>query len=189
MSAWSTIHVLPAEDFAWIPDRQQIERIPAHIDATRATGMFAYSVPYDYFGTEDPEESVLFERYGWEASVSEALDLCETFGAVTAFIEVETPAWSESLCVSLDSVSFEVTDSFVPDETSIKLGPFSIPSPAHDRSIGNYSFGLRFGGQGMPLDWDAYLDYVEKATVILELLGFLEKETGKRWRLLFSSSC
>ncbi len=186
MGSYTALRIVPASDPEWLPDGRFIRALFRHLGAINVWSMSGYPIPLYWGNTAAAIERIAYDLT--DISLGKALDTVKRRRAVTTAIRLTSLDWSNRLRDSLAVVPESLTDGYGPWDVSLNVGPFSIPTPEHDGTMGTYCFEVKLSGHGMPNDWDEYLSFVRQDPVINELLAFLREHSGKEWEILMSSS-
>ena len=115
--------------------------------------------------------------------------LCMTHRPLVCHYGLAWNQWGETIREALSALPAEVaSEGFVPSQASVYVGPFSIPSPDHETTLGSYALQVAVSRDGMPDDWDEYVRLARKTPPLRALLAHLETHSGKPFDVLISSS-
>ncbi len=184
MGVYTSLDIV-ASDHQWTPDRQFIERLFAFLGATAVSSITGYSAPL-YWDSDDIYDQEVFGYRHW--SLEQALNQWEATPAVAVFMAIECPDWGDKLYGSISSFPESMTDGYQPADTSLCIGPLSIPDLWMERTVGYYNFDLTLSGYGSPGDARQYMECLRDATPIKELIAFLRERSGEEWEMHMSVS-
>ena len=185
MAEYTTAHIVPITSPEWIPEREFIEDVLNHLGVTTIQGLIAYSKPRYWEDADDDDENYVFADWAFRKSMIEALDKIENLKACISEFFIFYNEWNHKIT---DSLTNNPIIEFTPDSLGVRIGPFNIPSPGYDFTIGRFCFELTVNGYGMPIDHEASLDAVRADPEVCDLLRYLEEKSGKKWSVFMSYS-
>lgn len=190
MASYSTVHLVPAEDLGWIPDRAFLERLFQYLGATQA--WFVSGYPQALL-LDDPDEymDILAEPVLEQQNVplADALSLCEEHRPVVCSYGLTCEEFGRRIYDELMALPEEVRHDFAPWEVGVTVGPFHVPSSDEETNLGPFSFEVRLSGYRMPyLPWEEYARLARATPALGALASWLEEQAGGPFQVLVSSS-
>ncbi|MHB9036843.1 MAG: hypothetical protein ACYC64_09255 [Armatimonadota bacterium] len=189
MSQYTTLHIVPVDSPEWIPSEDFIRETLVHLGATTVWHASGYSVP-NYWENDEVDfwDYTVFKKLDWRVDIDKAFDLLNErkprFASVMFFAQGRIDEITESLMTIPEAIRGYTAVGAI----SVGIGPFSIPSIQWEYVIGRFCFELKISGNGMPYEYDEYVQAVRDNPEIKKLLSYLEEKSGKRWDVLVSCS-
>jgi hypothetical protein len=181
------LHVVAVDNPDWTPGREFVESVFSYFDVTSIGSVSGRAGPPDPPSGLD-RAPYLFGRYSLSCGVTEALEITREQRAPVTLIIVDYRGWDHRLIDSLQRIPPSLSGRFCPHTLAVTIGPFVIVSRDHESVLGCFGFEVNISGDGMPIEWDAYLEAAKGDTELRKLLEFLSEQSGKDWEVFISSS-
>ena len=104
---------------------------------------------------DDQEPPMYFEAR--DLSVREAMALFVKRRALVTSFHVGLCGWADAVYDALEAVPEEISDGYVPWDTGVTVGPFSIPDLNNNRVGARGKFEIRISSNGAPSAREVYL--------------------------------